>query len=466
MKTDYSKNVTQLQIQRQTFKEKYSLSEPLDQKIAEYMKGYFTPDWNKVDSSKKGEVWSFYGEYRTAFDGCMAEAKKNLQMIDPALIQEKRYDEAQWLIVKKVIDCYYAIKCWYFSSEISLYQSVIGGEDLFKDLDSELVQYFKRVCIEFMERLDVEEESSDCERLEEESFEIMEEEIAPQNSSQIFDGDAGMSILSNIFEKCNLNFFVPSFPLQDFAKIEKLSEDSYRLYFKSDQPELEISKVNGHLVFSGEKVSEILKNMFNMALEQKNCGTLFPFDEVQSIELLGGDLFNLSFKGPLEGQASKVDKGGWKDMLHNRIVSKDTVAIGVYYGSIAFEENAVNIGVHLEDYDFAYGLAPQALHSVISGALRLGGYVHPVWGTPQYGIEVSAGISLIEKTDDGLQLHFKIHDDKKNKVFLSKNIGKLPGSEMPYSHLETLGATTLEVPLTDKVFQASFSHIDWQVSKT
>ena len=283
-----------------------------------------------------------------------------------------------------------------------------------------------------------------------------------------------------------------------FIPIESISQFTQEIVFKKDQKTgnvdfsvsggkltkedgtyFAVEKIERHndVIISGTALPALMKERFEEALGEERTQAI-PSEHIQSVRIFSGktNTYRVEFDSELVGTANEVERHGWKDMKHHRVVLEKTMEMAVIPNKgVYFERGKFRMGIHIEDYEFLVRL-PTSVKRTHS-ALYAAGYTE--YKQPK----------ALKALEFSMEIHGLTHvkDQKKNKstFVLQGDVESEEKTLAPRGHFHQIEAKPAfdtfvfngykmwpldvpglkdvdQFPLPEEVYQDSFAHFEWQ----
>ena len=251
------------------------------------------------------------------------------------------------------------------------------------------------------------------------------------------------------------------------SKLESIGKDQYRVtttkFGRATSIDIQVHKEK--ITISGQGLGEKMEYLVGGVLKSR-CKGFFPYNQMEKVELLREKRLNLHFKGSLEGTASEVDKGGWKDMKYSRLVMNQHLMLTISGTEVAFGGKGLQMGIHAEDYGYVSSLARKP--TAVKIALKTAGYISLFSGSPKYGLEFAATVKKLSKVRslDGrlyLNLAVDVHGKNEEGITPKKCKTPLPGSRASGLLLSGIKSEVDEITLGYDQFNNTFKRFEWKV---
>ena len=188
---------------------------------------------------------------------------------------------------------------------------------------------------------------------------------------------------------------------------------------------------------------------------------LIPLDKIALVEQCLDDpfTFEITFKSSLAASTHSVEKGGWGDMAHSRMLmgQKVTVRFDPLKCLMSFPKGGFQMGIHLEDFSFLYDKMSYTEGTALSTFLKYHGYMS-TFGSLKHPMHLATTVnSLRISGDDELRLGIAIHDTSDIPL---PRAGQYPKDGC----LSNLQSNMNSIELTAPELENTFRHMEWRAA--
>ena len=417
----------------------------------------FETDRGELDFCDQKKIWMQFEDYRQSFheyqgiikDQSLESSIEELRRIDPHLVNEERYSSDDTWVTKCLKTVFYEI--------VRLATS-----------GAKIDRYIGRVSI-----LGVAQKK---ERETQKVLELFPKFFAtsvPLTSLgqinrllELCSGDKKLEERRNWFEN-HLKFYVnPTLGrllgrelTMPVRVIEPAVEDTTDVATKKVQT----GPVNQWIGAEGAMVIEMntRATLMNKKLANIVNSKLIPLDKIALVEQCLDDpfTFEITFKSSLAASTHSVEKGGWGDMAHSRMLmgQKVTVRFDPLKCLMSFPKGGFQMGIHLEDFSFLYDKMSYTEGTALSTFLKYHGYMS-TFGSLKHPMHLATTVnSLRVSGDDGLRLGIAIHDTSDIPL---PRAGQYPKDGC----LSNLQSNMDSIELTAPELEKTFRHMEWRAA--
>ncbi len=421
-----------------------------------FMHGFET---ERVELSffNQSKIWSQFKDYQQAFheyqgmvkNQSLASSLEKLRNIDPYLINEERFNVNDWLITKCLKIVFYEI-C----------RQIANG--------TKIDRYVGRVAaLGAMQKR--EQATQKVLNLFPKFFATLEPPTTLWEVNQLLERCSGNSKLEKRRDwyENHLRFCVD--PNLGYLMRRKLTQP-VKVFEPAVKPAKEVAtnRVQSDLVtqWAGDEGAMIIKmitkaTLMNKKLENIVNEKLLPLDQIDLIEqhIDSPYIYDITFKSSLVGSTDFVEKEGWGDMVHSRMLmsKKVTVHFDPLKNSISFLKDGFQMGLHLEDFSFLYKKMSYMEGTGLLTFLKYHGYMSPL-GYLNHPMHLATTVNRVTVLGENeLGLSIEIHDANDISLPLS---GEYPKEGCLSSLKDHLNFITLTAP----ELETTFKHMEWKAA--